>query len=450
MGPGKRSKHSADFKIKMIPFAKENGNRAAARIVTLANQLHIKLYTLVITIMGNQLTAIAPSQIFPVEYYLTDLPDCTFDSNLGSTRFFKVARAKHREGLIVVKVFAIRDPSLPLKAHKDRLEEIKRLLKDVPNTVPFQKFLLTDKAGILIRQYVKDNLYDRISTRPFLNSIEKRWIAFQLLQCLSQCHELGVYHGDIKLENIMVTSWNWVLLTDFASFKPTNLAVDNPADFSYFFDTSRRRTCYIAPERFIKTMSSSNFYSAGTATVSSTSGGSIAPSSPSLIIHADEIKTGDLTDAMDIFSLGCALAELFTEGTCPFDFSQLLKFITGDFDPHDTIEKIEDSDIKRKSLEAFDSIRRSLPSGSRRHMKVSETVNDERHVSFRKPEHPPKREYSHQVPNERTPLRCYGCGKQGVIKSRCPTCNLNASQRTDVATNHINAYTAQTRSPRLT
>ncbi|GFV62038.1 uncharacterized protein TNCV_4108411 [Trichonephila clavipes] len=54
------------------------------------------------------------------------------------------------------------------------------------------------------------------------------------------------------------------------------------------------------------------------------------------------------------------------------------------------------------------------------------------------------------VPNERSLLRSYGCGKQGVIKSRCPTCNLNASQRTDVATNHINAYTAQTRSPRLT
>ncbi|GFX70198.1 uncharacterized protein TNCV_4616361 [Trichonephila clavipes] len=65
-----------------------------------------------------------------------------------------------------------------------------------------------------------------------------------------------------------------------------------------------------------------------------------------------------------------------------------------------------------------------------------------------KPERPPKREYSLQVPNERSPLRC--CGKQGVIKSRSPTCNLNASQRTDVATNQINAYTAQTRSPRLT
>ncbi|GFU53767.1 uncharacterized protein TNCV_3472131 [Trichonephila clavipes] len=74
-------------------------------------------------------------------------------------------------------------------------------------------------------------------------------------------------------------------------------------------------------------------------------------------------------------------------------------------------------------LEAFDNIRRSLPSGPRRHVKASETVNDGRQVSFRKPERPPKREYSYQVPNDTSPLRCYGCGKQGVIKSSCPTCN---------------------------
>ncbi|GFT67887.1 uncharacterized protein TNCV_2286291 [Trichonephila clavipes] len=77
-------------------------------------------------------------------------------------------------------------------------------------------------------------------------------------------------------------------------------------------------------------------------------------------------------------------------------------------------------------LEAFENIRRSLPSGTRRHVKASETVNDGRQVLFRKPEGPHKKEYSHQVPKERSPLGCYGCGKQGVIKSRCPTCNLNA------------------------
>ena len=56
-----------------------------------------------------------------------------------------------------------------------------------------------------------------------------------------KAHKHGVCHGDIKMENVMVTSWNWVMLTDFATFKPTALPEDNPADFSYFFDTSRRR-----------------------------------------------------------------------------------------------------------------------------------------------------------------------------------------------------------------
>ncbi|GFW83127.1 transposon Tf2-8 polyprotein [Trichonephila clavipes] len=80
-------------------------------------------------------------------------------------------------------------------------------------------------------------------------------------------------------------------------------------------------------------------------------------------------------------------------------------------------------------LEIFDNIRRSLPCGPRKHVKASETVNDGRQVSFRKPESHSKSEYSYQVPH---------------------TCNLNTSQRTDVATNHINAYTARNRSPRLT
>ncbi len=46
--------------------------------------------------MGNQLTGIAPSQILPVEHYLTDVSDYEFDTSLGSTRFFKVARARFK------------------------------------------------------------------------------------------------------------------------------------------------------------------------------------------------------------------------------------------------------------------------------------------------------------------------------------------------------------------
>ncbi|GFW04504.1 uncharacterized protein TNCV_878741 [Trichonephila clavipes] len=77
----------------------------------------------------------------------------------------------------------------------------------------------------------------------------------------------------------------------------------------------------------------------------------------------------------------------------------------------DIWEELISPEMLADKLEALDNIRRSLPSGPRRHVKASETVDDGRQVSFRKPERPPKREYSHQVPNERSPLRCYGCGK---------------------------------------
>lgn len=72
--------------------------------------------------MGNQLTGIAPSQILPVEHYLTDVSSFHFERSLGSTRFFKVAKAQSKEGAVVVKVFVIHDPSLPLRVHKEALD----------------------------------------------------------------------------------------------------------------------------------------------------------------------------------------------------------------------------------------------------------------------------------------------------------------------------------------
>ncbi|RUS35036.1 hypothetical protein BC938DRAFT_476587 [Jimgerdemannia flammicorona] len=134
-----------------------------------------------------------------------------------------------------------------------------------------------------------------------------------------------VYHGDIKTENIQVTSWNWAYVTDFASFKPTYLPEDNPADFSFFFDTSSRRTCYLAPERFYMP------------------GSDIAKRMSELEWGQ---KCGELTAAMDMFSVGCVIAELFLEGTPIFSLSQLFKYRIGDYDPGPELDKIEDDDIK--------------------------------------------------------------------------------------------------------
>ncbi|XP_053669300.1 phosphoinositide 3-kinase regulatory subunit 4 [Anopheles marshallii] len=267
--------------------------------------------------MGNQLVALAPSQIFPVEHYLTGTFEfeLQFEKSMGSTRFMKVAKVKVDEGPAVVKVFVRHDPSLPLEQHLDRIEYIKKHLANAVNCLPFQKVLTMEKSCLIVRQYVKHSLYDRVSTRPFLTLIEKKWITFQILCALHQCHKQKICHGDIKLENILITSWNWVLLSDFASFKPTYLPEDNPADYSYFFDTSRRRTCYIAPERFVR----------------SSSGESIQPKDGPLVGDG-QYYAGQLLPEMDIFSAGCALLELWTEGTAPFEFSQLLAYRRGEVD----------------------------------------------------------------------------------------------------------------------
>jgi len=72
--------------------------------------------------------------------------------------------------------------------------------------------------------------------------------------------------------------------------------------------------CYVAPERF------------------TTSG---------------ENKSGAVSDAMDVFSLGCVIAELFLEGTPLFSLSQMFKYRKGEYDPVRLyVDKIEDNEIK--------------------------------------------------------------------------------------------------------
>ncbi|KAJ2941262.1 hypothetical protein O0L34_g3460 [Tuta absoluta] len=286
--------------------------------------------------MGNQLVGVAPSQIYPVEHYLSDHVDLTFDQSLGSTRFLKVARARSREGLVVVKVFAVHDPSLPLAEHKERILKIKEQLASAFNCLPFQRVILTDKAGLLMREYCKYSVYDRMSTRPFLTILEKKWITFQVLYALHRMHKLSICHGDIKLENIMVTSWLWVLLTDIASFKPTFLPDDNPADFSYFFDTSRRRLCYVAPERFVRAPDPSS-----RPVSDDRSGGLLLSESP--------CKVGELVPSMDIFSAGCALLELWNDGTPALDLPGLLAYRNGEDRPS-TMTLPEGSDPRLRSL----------------------------------------------------------------------------------------------------
>ena len=192
----------------------------------------------------------------------------------------------------------------------------RKALAEVPNALAYHRIIETAACGYLVRQYIHSSLYDRLSTRPFLEEIEKKWLSFQLLSTIRDCHAQNIYHGDIKTENILVTSWNWLYLTDFSSaYKPAHLPEDNPADFSFYFDLSGRRTCYLAPERFLASGQQAE-------------------------------GEGNVNWAMDIFSVGCVIAELFLEAPI-FSLSQLFKYRQGEYNPgHSHLSKIQDSHVR--------------------------------------------------------------------------------------------------------
>ncbi|KAH7062027.1 hypothetical protein BKA63DRAFT_538668 [Paraphoma chrysanthemicola] len=200
-----------------------------------------------------------------------ELADLQYEKSLGAARFMKAVRARHKDGLVVARV------------------------------------VMKPYAQFNFQVYVK---------RLLRKEIEKKWLSFQLLCAVRDCHARDIFHGDIKTENILVTSWNWLYLADFSSsYKPAHLPEDNPADFSFYFDLSGRRTCYLAPERFLA------------------SG------------QQPEGK-GDVNWAMDIFSVGCVIAELFLEAPI-FSLSQLFKYRQGEYNPeHSHLSKIQDPNVR--------------------------------------------------------------------------------------------------------
>ncbi|KAI8629567.1 hypothetical protein F5Y19DRAFT_433492 [Xylariaceae sp. FL1651] len=235
---------------------------------------------------------------------IPELSDLAHERSIGNARFMKSIRARHRDGVVLAKVTVKPYSDCSLKEYGDKILQERDKLRDVPNALGFERAFETQTNAYLVRQYIYSSLYDRMSTRPFLEDIEKKWLAFQLLCALRDCHARDIYHGDIKTENVMVTSWNWLYLTDFTgSFKPAKLPDNNPATYSYFFDLSGRRTCYIAPERFVEQ-----------------------------IQDAQELDGHNLTWSMDIFSAGCVIAEVFLE-TPIFSLSQMFKYRRGEYDP---------------------------------------------------------------------------------------------------------------------
>lgn len=237
-----------------------------------------------------------------------------------------------------------------LQKEKEKLESIAGTFGMVKNSnvLAYAKVVVRERTAYLIRQFFAHNLYERLGTRPFLTTMEKKWILFQLLMALDQCHHWGISHGDITAENVLLTSWHWAYLADFGPFKPAYLPLEDPSDFTFFYNSSGR-TAYIAPERFYS-LSDTN--------------------------RPELISCAHLPPTADIFSFGCVAAELFLDEKPLFDFAQLLAFRKGQYDVDSVINQIEDDRIK-------ELVRRCVQLDPAKRISVSDMLRDWSEPSFK-------------------------------------------------------------------
>ncbi|KAJ1426931.1 hypothetical protein B484DRAFT_450462 [Ochromonadaceae sp. CCMP2298] len=281
-------------------------------------------------------------------YFQNDLPKFILQAKIGNGKFMKTFIMRVDSVPLIVKVYMkLNEEDLLIPTAN--LTVIWKTLSPAkyPNLLPYQMWVKSSSRiksaaspVYLIRQFFHANLYDRLSTRPFLNELEKLWILFQLFKCLEICHSHSIVHGDIKPENVMCTTSNWVVLTDFSPFKPAFIPNDDPTDFQYYFDCMGRHRCYLAPERFDR----------GAGTIlqqvpdlrqASRQGQGQGPSAGR---RPADSASNSLTQEMDVFALGCLMAEVFLDGVPLLDLPGMLRYVDS------KLSRLDQEDSPAKSL----------------------------------------------------------------------------------------------------
>jgi len=299
--------------------------------------------------MGNTL---GQPRFEDLRSYLLDSPDIVVHSLLATYKLFKVFHCAHegyKHGGVIVKLFI---PNVPeeddLNDGGIRVESVLKPYRDAtflvqcriwglihPNVVPYESAEISSHSGLLLRQYFGRNLFDRMYSQPRLTRMHQQWFALQLLCAVAQLHSVGIIHGDIKLENVFVVGSFQAILTDLATFiKPVYLPLDDPvAATSQFFESGvKRRRCFIAPERFIDSLTSRVLDEHGRR-----------------MTFFDKEFTTEFVK-MDLFSAGSAIAEMYLEGQHIVDLPELLAFRSGGFDLGSVLEKIPDESVRNLVL----------------------------------------------------------------------------------------------------
>ncbi|XP_028786970.1 CBL-interacting serine/threonine-protein kinase 1 isoform X2 [Neltuma alba] len=167
-------------------------------------------------------------------------------TTLGSGSFGKVKLAKHIDSH---KLFALKIIDKTKIIHLNIAHQIKReiatlkLLKH-PNVVRLHEVLASKTNIYMVLEYVAGGeLFDRIASKGRLKEAEGRKLFQQLIDGVSYCHNKGVFHRDLKLENVLVDAQGNIKITDFGlSALPQHIRADG------LLHTTCGSPSYVAPE----------------------------------------------------------------------------------------------------------------------------------------------------------------------------------------------------------
>ena len=246
---------------------------------------------------------------------------------LNNGMMYKTLLIKKNKAPLVVKIFIKKyydeSDSKIFSIEKENLISIhKKIFKESipPSIAPIINIEDNDLCGMIFRQYFEYSLKERMYLNPYLNEIEKIWITFQLLQNFKILKNMDIIHGDLTPENILLTSNLSVYISDIASFKPDKINADDIASYTYYFgsnDNTSLKGFYLAPERIVEK-------------------------------NSNNISNNKKTFAMDVFSLGVIIAELFIEKNI-FTFPAMVNYKSGNiklFNIEEFLNRIKHEKIK--------------------------------------------------------------------------------------------------------
>ncbi|KAM7487981.1 hypothetical protein LguiB_025465 [Lonicera macranthoides] len=137
---------------------------------------------------------------------------------LGEGNFGKVKYAKNLE---TGQPFAVKILEKSRIIDLNITDQIKReiatlkLLKH-PNIVRLHEVLASKTKIYMVLEYVNGGeLFDRIASKGKIPEAEGRKLFQHLIDGVSYCHNKGVYHRDLKLENVLIDAQRNIKISDF-------------------------------------------------------------------------------------------------------------------------------------------------------------------------------------------------------------------------------------------